>query len=73
MSNHCHKCGCTETEPCITEAGACHWVIAPSANMAGVCSQCATAEDVACALLIAKARRGSWDRPVAPRYHRRYL
>lgn len=70
--NQCAKCGCTQWAPCETRFGPCHWVLVPSANMAGVCSECATSEDYAMAAMIRDAASGSWERPMRPRFSKSY-
>jgi hypothetical protein len=66
----CGRCGCTDETPCVSPDGvACHWVVAPSFNTAGLCSACATAEDFALAEVIRAGLR--WERP-APRWHQTY-
>lgn len=56
---NCSKCGCTQFNPCATgEGGTCHWVLPPSNNMPGVCSECATTEDYAMAQMIREAQAG---------------
>ncbi len=45
----CARCGCTEDFPCVSPAGdaTCCWVLPPSNNLAGLCSACATEEELA--------------------------
>lgn len=37
----CRACGCTESDACITDAGACCWVLLDVETPTGICSACA--------------------------------
>ena len=43
MDRECLRCGCTELEPCIGDAGeTCAWI----SDLADVCTGCATPEEL---------------------------
>lgn len=65
----CARCGCTEDHPCATDAGPCAWVLPPS-DVDGLCSACATIEELELFRTAANATR-AWRRP-EPRFRKVY-
>ena len=37
----CVGCGCTDSQACVTEDGACFWVVVVEETRTGLCSACA--------------------------------
>lgn len=53
----CLTCGCTDDCACVTAAGACWWVVADVEFGIGICSACATPEQLVAKLLWLAAKR----------------
>lgn len=52
MSTACERCGCTEDNACVDEEGsspACGWVRVPTSRRGGLCTSCATPQELAAA------------------------
>lgn len=65
----CERCGCTEFTPCSTRTGPCSWVFK------GLCSACATEEELAIFEHFRQAAAYAglrWTRPSEPRFRKVY-